>query len=236
VNNGNTPLKEPLRKLKTKLTTEAGMALPSKSVKSDKEKPDREMMFLNTDIKPQGLSIDNLDEYININETSLCKLRPRKLCLVFGTVANIQRAIDFALYPNMPQSFLSKAVLTAAQASRLGRQRRNIPNFWAYVGYVVIERISQDPGIGKLLLGDKEIFNMIVGKIPSYKGPLKTLKPIAIDSLYTGVVRAVVDVLRATRDSSAEDRISAFDKLIYDLKRVKDKSVFAEINVETDFM
>ena len=192
-----------------------------------------DMMLLDTSMRCDKLSSDNIGEYINIGDTSLDREAKIPLELVFGRVICIQRALDYVTHPNMLPEHLTKPTLSKETINYLKTKTVSLDNYWAVVGYCVIERIFQDDKLRKELLEDKPIVNVVVSSKKTFKGYTKVITPRNTDAMYLGVVRAIVDTLRNNKDEPDEVIRESMDETLEKLKRDSSKSIFAGSHIKT---
>ena len=233
----NTPMREGLMDLSRKMHKEQAAKKRGKSDKKGKrgKKATGDMIRLNTRFIPAELNVDNLNDYININDTSLNKNASAAFTLVTGKVISIQRAIDQAIFPKMRDDLLMVPKLSVEHVQRRGKQCDTLPNYWALIGYIVIERIRQDKKLLKTLVADERpIVNVAVNTVTGFKGSVTSVAPITTDPMYTGVVREVVKAYRETKDVTPEERAEALEKVIHDLKANKDLSIYAGTHLKSD--
>jgi len=190
-----------------------------------------EMIFLDTKSHADKLTVDTLSDYINIASTTLNKNANVKLPLVFGPVISIQRAIDYVMKPKMLVEQLMVPKLSKVALAHIGRQTRTLVNFWALNAYFIVERVTQDAELRKILMEDKVIINVDIEETNTFKGPIKVFTPIVTDAMYLGIVREVVKVLRTTDKG---DEADAFMAVINSVKKDKSLSIFAGTDIKTD--
>ena len=197
-------------------------------------KTKNDMMYVDTNIMPTDLTLDNLEDYINVADTALNKMTQEPFELIFGNVISIQRAIDYAVNASLLPSHLMQRKYTPPRTS--SKNHLYIPNFWAYVGYVIIERIRQSDELKMIYLQDKPLVNVSIKKTNTFKGTVSTITPNVADKMYTGIIRAVIDVIRRTKDLSNEEQVEALNALLFDLKKDKEKSVFAGMRFNAEYL
>jgi len=204
--------------------------------RNNQPKKASKMVMLNTNATPIGFNINDLDKYVNIQDTSLRKLSSKKFTLLFGDVISIQRAIDYATHPKLLPEHLMSSRLGKGVMKKLGKQLTTIPNFWAYVGYVLVERLQQDDELLNVMLNNDGIINVEINETKTFRGLTKIATPVPNEGMYTGVVREVVNAFRETVDLDDAATTARLEGLLYDLKADKELSVFAGIDVSTDFL
>jgi len=184
-----------------------------------------DMMLLELD-QPKGISADNIDDYINIKATSLDMDFTKPFNTVFGEVLSIRRALDFVTRPKMRTEHLTKPKFSKDDRNHIYSQVTSLVNYWALVGYVVIERLTQDERLQKLLLNDKELISADVTSNRTFRGETTVVTMDVSNAMYLGVVREVVKCFREMADADEEERSTVFEILIRQLKRDASLSIF----------
>jgi len=193
------------------------------------------MAYLNTVVAPQRLSIANIDNYFNIHGSKLDPKEISEFKLVFGKVDSIDKAIRYAIDESMlPTQLVGKEINKPKKSLKHGH--RYVPNFWAYVAYVVIEKITQNSSLVEEILEDKIVINVTSDTVDSFKGPIKTIVPMSEEKMYTGVVRYIIDTICRVGNEDKETLSEALTKALIELKREKDKSVFAGMPFTAEYM
>lgn len=102
-------------------------------------------------------SVDGVDYISVINPTTeLGKLlRPDYLHTfdtVFGKVISIRRVMEFLNRVDYPIKFLTKCKLTSIDIKRIRKcEIKHIKNYWTYILYATIKRVSSDPKLIELM-------------------------------------------------------------------------------------
>jgi len=193
------------------------------------------MAYLNTIVAPQKLSIVTIDNYFNIHGSKLDPKDTGVFKLVFGNVDSIDKAIQYAIDESMlPTQLIGISTTKPKKSSKHGH--RYVPNFWAYVAYVIIEKITQNQSLMEEILKDKIIINVASDTVASFKGPIKTIVPMSEEKMYTGVVRYITDTICRVGNEDKETLSEALTEALTELKREKDKSVFAGMPFTAEYM
>jgi len=184
-----------------------------------------DMMLLALE-QPKGISADTIDDYINIKTTSLDMDFNKPFNTVFGEVLSIRRALEFVTRPKMRAEHLTKPKFSKDDRNHIYSQVTSLINYWALVGYVVIERLTQDDELQKLLLNDKELISADVTSHRTFRGKTAVVTMDASNAMYLGVVREVVKCFREMAEADEEERSTVFEILIRQLKRDAALSIF----------
>jgi len=192
-----------------------------------------DMMLLNTK-QPAGISAATIDDYINIKTTSLDMDFNKSLTTVFGDVATIRRALEFVTRPKMRAEHLMKPRFSKESRAHIYSQTASLTNYWALVGYVVIERITQDETLQELLASDKELIAADVTMKRTFRGDTPVIVMDTSNAMYLGVVREVVNCYRAMAGSEQEEISGVFEILIKQLKRDSSLSIFDGTDIVVD--
>ncbi|MDQ6990798.1 MAG: hypothetical protein Q9M11_03600 [Mariprofundaceae bacterium] len=201
--------------------------------KADKRRRKSNMIYLDKVTTNAMLDKAKMGECINIQDTLLARDAVGELNTVFGPTISIQRAIDYVLMNDIGEEHLLTKTL-AKTTSAPGTPHNHIPNYWAYLGYLVVERITQTPELRELLLEDKPLIDAVGHRTIMFAGTIDCLIPNTADSMYIGVVRAVVKALRDANTPAEE--VVAYSKVIQDLKKYRNKSVFEGMRFSADHL
>jgi len=193
------------------------------------------MAYLNTKVAPSNISVENINEYFNINGSHLDPNYEHKFTLVFGDAISIASAIRYATDKTMlPTQLMGDPKHKTKKSIKGGH--RYVPNFWAYVGYLVIERITQDKSLMATLLEDKTIINVECRTVNTFNGTMKAIVPDSGDKMYSGVVRYIADTICRVGNEDKDALSTALSQALYELKSDKDKSVFAGMPFTAEYM
>jgi len=189
----------------------------------------KRMMHLKTETMPASLTPDNLDEYFNITGSKLDKSHKETFSLVFGDVLSIERAINYALGADMrAEDLTSEDFIDVEPESR----HKHIPNFWAYVAYLITERVMQDPELKDALINARDVCYVEERNVKLFgQANFLSIVRVPTGKMYTGVTRAVRDAVRASVDDS-----DAINNMLQNMKMCKDKSVFHGMPFVAEFL
>jgi hypothetical protein len=181
-------------------------------------------------------------DYINVSKHSKSELgkmlaygHPVEINTVFGKVGTIRSAMDFITMPGYPVEFLSKKKLRQPEVAEINKlTKRTLPNYWAIVAYIVVERIKQDEKLQQLMIENEAqytSFNM--SKPQNFLGGAKLSMSVKNHKMsrYLSIIRHVEKMLKentftdeniqkfieAAKDKPAKD---IFDRLPFAMKTV----------------
>jgi len=195
-----------------------------------------QMMYLNTHPAPKNICAEDLDKYINLSDTLLSIDACKEFTLPFGKVINIRRAIDYAIYTSLHADSLMDPSLSPNKIKKLGGRRKSIPNYWAYIAYVLIERITQSDELKEIINSNKRIIDVTMKTVKTAFGDKVVVAPNRDNCMYLGVVREVVKVIRNNVDSTDEVKQEAYNKLLCDMKKKKSADVMANVGVSIELV
>jgi hypothetical protein len=192
-----------------------------------------DMAYLDTEVMPADLKVEDIGKYLNIPDTTLDKNVNLEFETVFGPVINIQRAIDYAVHNKLLPDQLMMKNIPKSSYRKLSKDHQFIPNFWAYIGYLVIERINQDSELLDLVLKGAPVINVTSKKSKILGKEVTVVTPNVNEKMYTGVVRAVIEDYRGT---TSEERSKALNDLLQNLKKDRTQSVFSGMPFTAEFL
>jgi len=192
-----------------------------------------QMMFLNTRPAPKGLTVWNIKtDYLNIDDTILNKDSVGNFEMPFGTCCTIQRALDYAVYSTLPVELLMEPSVSQAKLKKLGGKRKYIPNYWAYLGYVMLEKITQCNNIDELIETSKELIDVKHTHVKTALGEKVAIVPNNSNGMYLGIARVIVDVVRDNLLEPDEVKHQAYREVLSKLKKKPSLDVMAKVGVD----
>ena len=69
---------------------------------------------------------------------------PIELTTIFGKIGTIRNVMDLIVTPNYPTRLLGKKKLSRDEISSIPKTIVSVPNYWAIITYIVIERIKSN--------------------------------------------------------------------------------------------
>jgi len=189
----------------------------------------KRMMHLKTETMPAGMTPDNLDEYFNIIGSKLDRGHKEEFSLVFGDVLSIERAINYALGATMHTEDLTSVDYVDVEPES---RHKHIPNYWAYVAYLITEKVTQDPELKDALINARDVSYVETRQVKLFgQANFTSIVRIPTGKMYTGVVREVRDAVAKSVDDP-----SAISDMLTNLKMCKDKSVFHGMPFVAEFL
>lgn len=189
------------------------------------------MIYLDTEPLPPGVTVDNIEEAINLPESPLAMDALSPIELPFGRAISVRRAADALTHPKMRESHMMKRKLSRDEMGFINSKVNSIPNYWAAVAYIALERIMQSPDLVALLEEDREIVSVELRKINTFRGETTTLVPNTADRMYIGVIRELARAIRNTVGEDKETRVGILEMVLKQLRRDDTVSIFEGTSV-----
>jgi len=187
-------------------------------------------------------SEDQMSSVANLNDTALAPLHIGKFDTLFGTVCNIQRGLDYALFPGVQIEDLMLERVSTKIRKRWGKRRNGIPNYWALTAYLVISKALADPIAMDELTNGKYICDFTIKTADMFGKEMDVAIGTNDNKMYLGVVRAVSEMFTeysvdydGNMETTDEMR-ERIDTLIHVLKMVKDESIFSGTDLAVTFI
>jgi len=177
-------------------------------------------------------SEDQMSSIVNLNDTTLVPLHVAEFDTLFGTVCNIQRGLDYALFPCVQSEDLLLERISAKIRKRWGKRRNGIPNYWALTAYLVISKALANQDTMTDLTSGKYICDYTIKTADLFGKELLVAIGTNDNKMYLGVVRAVSEMFTEYsvdyegNMETTEEMRSRIDTLIYVLKMDKAESIF----------
>jgi len=180
------------------------------------------------DTRNPYVTSDNINEFYNLPNSQLDIRHFKPFNTIFGVTATIERGLAAGIRIGFPKELISKPILSKEENAYIDKLRKQIlPNYWAYLGYLVAEKLFQNPKlVKKIHANDKEFASVDITYTETLAGNVMHIVPNEQNThMYLGIIREFSTIIHRDGGLTKE----SVEALLEDLKKVPDKSIFANI-------